>query len=318
MISDCVYSKTIVLTKEDLKGRVAVHFGAVDYLAEIYLNGNFICRHEGGYTPFEAELNAFAREGENRLTVAVHDDVRENTFSGKQTAKSEPFGCFYTRATGIWQTVWLERTPRAFIRSVRFYPDSEQAEVRAEIKTEGKGLVGMRVLYEGREVGTGEKEIAYGGSITVRISEKHLWEAGAGRLYDVELTFGEDKVYSYFGLRKVRFDGHRFLLNEKSVFQRFVLDQGYDPQGIYTAPAAQAMERDIALARRLGFNGARLHQKVFEPLYLYYCDKAGFMVWGEFASWGISYDSLDAFGTFAEQSKEVIERDFNHPCIVQW
>ncbi|MCI8343831.1 MAG: beta-galactosidase [Clostridia bacterium] len=318
LISDCVYSKTIVLTKEDLKGRVAVHFGAVDYLAEIYLNGNFICRHEGGYTPFEAELNAFAREGENRLTVAVHDDVRENTFSGKQTAKSEPFGCFYTRATGIWQTVWLERTPRAFIRSVRFYPDSEQAEVRAEIKTEGKGLVGMRVLYEGREVGTGEKEIAYGGSITVRLSEKHLWEAGAGRLYDVELTFGEDKVYSYFGLRKVRFDGHRFLLNEKSVFQRFVLDQGYDPQGIYTAPAAQAMERDIALARRLGFNGARLHQKVFEPLYLYYCDKAGFMVWGEFASWGISYDSLDAFGTFAEQWKEVIERDFNHPCIVQW
>ena len=316
--TDCVYSRLLRLTREDLKSRLALHFGAVDYYAEVYLNGVPVCRHEGGYTPFAAVLNAAAREGENRLTVVVHDDVRDNAPSGKQSAKEHSFGCFYSRTTGIWQTVWLERTPQEYIRSVRFYPDAERALVSAEISAEGEGDLTVCVRYGGNIVGQISTGLSFRKRVEIPLSEKHLWEIGAGRLYDVEITFGQDKVYSYFGLRDVRYDGFRFLLNGRSVFQRLVLDQGYYPDGGYTAPSAEAMRKDIALSRALGFNGARLHQKLFEPRYLYECDKAGYMVWGEFASWGVRYDTLDALGTFIAQWREAVERDFNHPCIVQW
>lgn len=316
--TQCVYSRLLYLNEGDLKNRLALHFGAVDYLAEVYLNGELLCRHEGGYTPFVAELNSAARAGENRITVVVRDDVRDNVPSGKQSAKENSFGCFYTRTTGIWQTVWLERTPHEYIRSVRFFPDAKHTLVSAEICTQGEGTVAVRVCYEGRTVGQIETQIAFRKRIEIPLSERHLWEIGAGRLYDVEITFGEDRVYSYFGLRDVRYDGRKFLLNGKSVFQRLVLDQGYYPDGVYTAPTVEAMQRDIELSLALGFNGARLHQKLFEPRYLYACDKAGYMVWGEYASWGVQYDTLDALGTFTAQWREAVERDFNHPCIVQW
>ena len=318
LFTECVYSRVLTLTEDDLRSRLAVHFGAVDYLAEVYLNGVLLCRHEGGYTPFLAELNGAARAGENRLTVVVRDDVRDNAPSGKQSAKEHSFGCFYTRTTGIWQTVWLERTPHEYIRSVRFFPDAEHALVSAEVCTQGEGELSVRVCYQGRTVGLLSTQISFRKRVEIPLSEKHLWEPGAGRLYDVELTFGEDKVFSYFGLRDVRYDGRRFLLNGKSVFQRLVLDQGYYPDGIYTAPTEEAMQRDIGLALALGFNGARLHQKLFEPRYLYACDRAGYMVWGEYASWGVRYDTLDALGSFTAQWREAVERDFNHPCIVQW
>ena len=146
-------------------------------------------------------------------------------------------------------------------------------------------------------------------------SEIHLWEAGKGRLYDVEFTYGEDEVESYFGLRSAKFEGRKFLLNGKSVFQRLVLDQGYYPQGVYTAPSAAALEKDIRLSLALGFNGARLHQKLFEPLFLYYCDKMGYMVWGEYGSWGIEYEDLEALGQFTSEWTEAVQRDFNHPSV---
>ena len=319
ILTDCVYSRIVHLTERDLSGRLVVHFGAVDYAADVYCNGSKVCSHRGGYTPFEGELTPFAKIGENRLTVVVHDDVRENVPSGKQSAKEQSYGCFYSRTTGIWQTVWLERTPRSYVRSLRFFPDAARASVGVEVTAEGEDKeVTVRVLYEGRTVGYASKPLSFRTRIGIALSEKHLWEPGAGRLYDVEVTYGEDKVYSYFGLRDVRFEGRKFLLNGKSVFQRLVLDQGYYPDGGYTAPTTEAMRQDIALAQRLGFNGARLHQKLFEPRYLYYCDKAGYMVWGEYASWGVRYETLDALGTFLSEWREAVERDFNHPCIVQW
>ncbi len=317
-IPDCIYSKVISVTEEDLEKRLTVHFGAVDHQATVYLNGVKLCSHTGGYTPFEAELNAWAKVGENRLTVVVHDDTRERIPSGKQSGKRVSFGCFYTRTTGIWQTVWLERTPKSYIRSFRFYPDEKNNVLETEIETEGTGAVSVRVLYEGREVGFAEGDTVFRKRFCIPLSERHVWELGSGRLYDVEIAFGEDKVYSYFGLRSVRYEGYRFLLNGKSVFQRLALDQGYYPDGIYTAPNAEDMKEDIALSRSLGFNGARLHQKLFEPRYLYECDRAGYMVWGEYASWGIAYDSLAELGGFLSEWREALERDFNHPCIVQW
>lgn len=317
-IPDCIYSKIIFVTEEDFKRRLVLHCGAIDHQATVYLNGIKICSHVGGYTPFEAELNTAAKVGENRLTIIVHDDTREKILSGKQSGKRESFGCFYTRTTGIWQTVWLERTPKNYIRSFRFYPDEKNNCLGAEVETEGAGTVSLHIFYEGREVGFAEGETIFRKRFRISLSERHLWEIGNGQLYDVEISFGADKVYSYFGLRSVAYDGYRFLLNGKSVFQRLVLDQGYYFDGIYTAPSVQNMKEDIALSQSLGFNGARLHQKLFEPLFLYECDKAGYMVWGEYASWGIGYDNLKELGAFLIEWREAIERDFNHPCIVQW
>ena len=155
-------------------------------------------------------------------------------------------------------------------------------------------------------------------SMQIKLSELHLWEPGKGGLYDLELTFGEDNIKSYFGMRSVHIDGTRFLLNNKPVFQRFVLDQGYYPDGIYTAKSDDELKRDIVLSMELGFNGARLHQKIFEKRFLYHCDKAGYMVWCEHANWGMNYTDIIAAENFIGEWLEILERDFNHPSIIGW
>lgn len=317
-INQCIYSRMITVSEADKAQRLVLHFGAVDHIAHIYLNGKKIFEHKGGYTPFAVDIAPHAIVGENRLTVYVEDDIRANVPSGKQSDR-ESYGCFYTRSTGIWQTVWLERTPKTYIRNVRFTPDVENCAVRVEVGTEGgEGEAEIKVYYEGKEVGSAKGTMYYRQIFDIKLSEKHLWELGAGRLYDVVVTFGEDKIESYFGLRSVQYDGYKFLLNGKSVYQRLVLDQGYYPDSIYTAPTEQDLVNDILLAKRYGFNGSRLHQKLFEPLFLYHCDKMGYMVWGEYASWGMEYYDLDGMPQFVAEWTEAIERDYNHPCIVTW
>ena len=158
------------------------------------------------------------------------------------------------------------------------------------------------------------------GSFTFNIplKEKHLWEVGKGDLYDVCFTFGSDKAESYFGLREVRLDGFKFLINGKSVFQRLVLDQGFYPDGIYTAPSDEALKNDIKLSMACGFNGARLHEKIFEERFLYHADKMGYIVWGEYPDWGINFaDDTGIYSVLPEWIEEV-KRDFNHPAIVGW
>ena len=152
----------------------------------------------------------------------------------------------------------------------------------------------------------------------LKLDEKHLWEVGNGRLYELKLKFGEDEVYSYFGLRSLALDGFRFLINGKSVFQRLVLDQGFYPDGIYTAPDDGALVNDIEISLAVGFNGARLHQKVFEPRFLYHCDRLGYIVWGEYANWGLDYSTPESVPAFLKEWGEAVERDFNHPSIVGW
>lgn len=317
-ITDCVYSRTVEISAEELSGRLVLHFGAVDYLAEVYVNGSFVVRHTGGYTAFEADIAPYAKIGKNTITVVVHDDVRENIPSGKQSKKDASYGCFYTRSTGIWQTVWLEKTPVNYIRAVKFYPQHDYKTVKAEITTEGCGEVCIKAYFKGKLLGSAHGETEYRRTFDITLSETHLWEAGKGNLYDVEITFGEDKVKSYFGFRTVSYEGRKFLLNGKSVFQRLVLDQGYYEDGIYTAKDVKQFKDDIGLSLSLGFNGARLHQKVFEQRYLYECDKAGYLVWGEFPSWGVKYVDLKCLGVVISQWSEVVEQYFNHPSIITW
>lgn len=316
----CWYHRSFTIHAEDLNDAVYLHFGAVDYEAHVFINGQEAGTHKGGYTSFQVEISALLKEGENDLTVCAIDHPLEGKQpSGKQSDQYYSYGCYYTRTTGIWQTVWLEFAPKAHIKSVRYFPNVAENSVVIEAHVEGTGVFTAEASFEGRPCGKASAKAENGTAfVTIPLSETHLWGPGQGNLYDLTLSFGEDSVKSYFGLRELRLDGYRFLINGVSVFQRLILDQGFYPDGIYTAPTAEALEKDILLSMKAGFNGARLHQKVFEPRFLYYCDKHGYLAWGEMANWGFDISSPTAFEAFIPEWMESIERDFNHPAIVGW
>jgi beta-galactosidase/beta-glucuronidase len=314
------YRKEIDLPEQSLNGHVFLHFGAVDYEAEVYINGSFAGRHKGGYISFEINITHLLRAGKNTIIVYARDEVRNPLIPrGKQSEQYYSHNCDYTRTTGIWQTVWLEFVPKSYIKSFRIYPDQKNSTVDLQVICEGSGELKAEAFFEGRPVGSNSK-ITDGGltSISVALSEKHLWEVGKGRLYDLELSFCEDEVSSYFGLRNVRLDGYKFLINEKPVFQRLVLDQGFYPQGIYTAPCEEDLVNDIKISINAGFNGARLHQKIFEPLFLYHCDRLGYIVWGEYPNWGGDFSNPDLLSAILPEWCEELERDFNHPSVIGW
>jgi len=317
-INDCEYSRRFSYKSIREKERVLLHFGAVDYETEVFVNGRRVGAHIGGFSSFQFDITNAVQEGENELTVRVKDYIQEKNPSGKQTKRDYSYGCFYRRCTGIWQTVWLETVAENYIRSVKYYPNIQECTVSCDVSVLGEGEAVVEVFYEGRPVGRAQRWIKGRNTLRVELSEKHLWELGQGRLYDVKITYQKDVVKSYFGLREVQYDGYKFLLNGKSVFQKLVLDQGHYPEGIYTAKDEEELVRDITLAMKLGFNGGRLHQKVFEKRYLYHCDRLGYMVWGEYPSWGIDYNTLKDYGKVAGEWTEVVERDFNHPSIVVW
>ena len=314
------YKREFEITKEELSGRVFLHFGAVDYFAEIYVNRNLTGSHKGGYTPFSLDITDYIREGKNELFVWIADDLRSGLqCAGKQASKYASSGCDYTRTTGIWQTVWLEFVPDTYIKYARYYADVKNSMVMIEGETSGSGILKIRAEFEGRVLG--ECEIVSSGGFfaaQMKLSELHLWEPGNGRLYDLFLDYGRDFVKSYFGMRSVRFEGKKFLINEKPLFQRLVLDQGYYPSGIYTAPSEEDLIKDIKLSLAAGFNGARLHEKVFEPRFLYHCDRLGYIVWGEYPNWKLDHKNPLASEIYMNEWQEVLERDFNHPSIIGW
>jgi beta-galactosidase/beta-glucuronidase len=314
------YRRELVLTTEQLAGRVQLHFGAVDYRATVFVNGWKAGTHTGGYTSFSFDITDFLREGENVLKVYAEDDERDPLVpTGKQSDRYASYQCCYTRTTGIWQTVWLEFLPETHLVRTAYEPDA--ANSRLTIRAEVCGAAELTAIarYEGREVGRASRRVEGGGcTLELALSEKHLWEAGCGRLYDLELQYGEDKVRSYFGLRDIRLEGGRFLLNGKPVFQRLVLDQGFYPDGIYTAPEDADLEKDIRLSMSFGFNGARLHEKIFEERFLWYCDRMGYLVWGEYPNWGLDHaDPRCVYSLLPEWLSEV-QRDRSHPAIIGW
>ena len=237
-LSGVWYRRTFELTKEQLSGRVVLHFGAVDYHCEAFVNGVSVGTHTGGYVSFCFDVTEAVHEGENVITVYAEDDERDPLIPrGKQSELFYSHGCDYTRTTGIWQTVWMEFLPETHIEKIKIFPNVETGSFDVEALLKGAGTLAVEASYEGRPMGAASVK-ADGGLVRLHLplQETHLWELGCGRLYDLKLTYGADTVQSYAGLRSVRLDGYRFLLNGKSVFQRTVLDQGFYPDGIYTAP----------------------------------------------------------------------------------
>ena len=319
-INGVAYRRNFELSQEELAGKVLLHFGAVDYEASVYVNGTLVGSHKGGYTSFCFDITKHVAPGPNTLFVAVKDDVRSGLQpKGKQAHLYASSGCDYTRTTGIWQTVWLEFVPERHIQSAKYYPDPANGKVTVTGLVQGQGTLQLTTLWEDKPVGEAALSVEDGFfTAQLDLSETHLWEPGKGGLYTLLLSFGEDRVKSYFGLRTAKFQGRKFLLNGKSLFQRFVLDQGFYPDGIYTAPTEEDLVKDIQLSFAAGFNGARLHEKVFEARFLYHCDRLGYLVWGEYPNWGLDHAHPLSTETYLNQWSEAVERDFNHPAIIGW
>ncbi len=328
------YRRAFILPEGWQGKRILLHFGAVDYAATVWINGQLAGRHLGGYASFTLEITPYLIPGQNTLTVFAADDTRSPLQpTGKQSDRYESYECFYTRTTGIWQTVWLEAVPATYLRRPRYFTDPNQGSLTVHIGIDGPsdGLtLRAAVSAEGCIVCETETAINANGqcAFTLTIPNPRLWAPGNPFLYDLTFTLKQgdqavtdriiDQAQSYFGLRDVRIAGKRVLINNRSVFQRLILDQGFYPDGIYTAPSDEALRRDIELSMAMGFNGARLHQKVFEERFLYWADRLGYLVWGEFPSWGIDTAHPQALERFLPEWVEVVERDFNHPALIGW
>jgi len=317
--------------EQPLRGqRLLLHFGAVDYDSRVWVNGKEVTRHRGGYTPFHADItDSVDISGENELVVYASDEERTHVQPmGKQSTHLGSYECMYTRTTGIWQTVWLEAVPEARISGLTVWPDAPngRASVVVDVLKPHTGLgVEVTALVAGKAVATGK--LAQAGpvnTLVLEVPDPVLWQVGKPFLYDLQVRLVEggktiDEVSSYFGLREVRIEGDRILINGKSVFQRLILDQGFWPDGIYTAPSDDELKADIERSIACGFNGARLHQKVFEPRTIYWADKLGYLLWGEFPDWGCDVrHHAQARENFIREWADVLMRDRSHPAIVAW
>ena len=275
--------------------RVLLHFGAVDQECRVFVNGELAGEHRGGYLPFTLDITDILAEGENTLTVAVTDRTSKDPHAyGKQSFT--PGGIWYTPQSGIWQTVWLEAVPENYIKSLRFTPLYDEKTVRLQIeadRAEGANIVVRKAGEVIAEEWADEK-----GEAAVLIQAEHFrpWSPDDPFLYDVTVTLGEDRVESYFALRKISVverQGQKVLaLNDRPIFLSGVLDQGYWPDGLYTAPSDEALVYDIQTMKDLGFNLLRKHIKI-EPLRWYYhCDRLGMLVWQDLVSGGSHMNPL--------------------------
>ena len=321
------YKKTFTIPSNWKGGHLLLNFEAVDYYCEVWINDTNIGSHKGGYTPFSFDITPYIKEGENTITVYAEDDTRTSLQpSGKQSSEYASKGCSYTRVTGIWQTVWLEYVPETYIKSFKIVPDIDNSKVHLDISFSGNCLnrtLHVSAQYNDKTVGS-SSIIATGNSakLSLDLSELHLWQPLDSKLYDLELRLEAnnqvDIVNSYFGMRKIDLSEKAILINGKPVFQRLVLDQGYYLDGIYTAPSDDALKKDIELSIACGFNGARLHEKVFERRFLYWADKMGYLVWGEYGNWGLNHTTSDALQTYLPEWLEAVNRDYNSPALIGW
>ena len=319
--------------------RIFLHFGAVDYRCRLYVNGTYIGSHEGGHTNFSFDITDYLKWQDEVIALRVEDPSYDQTIPrGKQTWEEKPRIIWYTRTSGIWQTVWLEPVEECSIVSVKYTPNIDEMNVKFDACVReaciGKYME-IVVSYDKQEV---TRDLVWIGqskfSRTIELSRtdifKHgthgfersvLWTPEYPHLFDVTFMIVDgnhvyDEVDSYFGLRKIHTENGMVYLNNKPYYQKLVLNQGYWREGLLTAPNDEAFVKDIELIKSMGFNGCRIHQKVEDPRFLYWADRLGFIVWGECPAF-ISYDK-DAVHRLHKEWFEIIERDYNHPCIVTW
>jgi len=331
------YRREVEIPKEWSGKKALLHFQAVDYDATVWANGTEVARHRGGFSPFTVDLGKVASPGEKVIIVVRARDTHVPPQPrGKQSQRFNNYGCLYTRTTGIWQTVWMEPVPEIHLRRPRITPDVGNCTIHLDqpVNNNLPGLK-LRAKLSDSDGLVCEAETKADLEMTPRLDlqipedKVKLWSTTDPHLYDLEMQLVDandeivDKAESYAGLRSVAIDGKAIKINGETIFQRLVLDQGYYPDGIMTAPTDDALRQDIELSIEAGFNGARLHQKVFEERFLYHADKLGYLVWGEYADWGCrgygtDDDHCQPGATYITQWLEILERDYSHPSIVGW
>jgi Glycosyl hydrolases family 2, TIM barrel domain/Glycosyl hydrolases family 2, sugar binding domain/Glycosyl hydrolases family 2 len=338
------YRRTLSLPRPHDGGRVLLHFGAVDYRATVWVDGALVGHHEGGHTPLRCDVTdavtgaatgVAADKGEHAVVVRAEDPPTDATQPrGKQDWLPEPHAIWYHRTSGIWQPVWLEQVPPTYVDDLAWTPDVPSGRVRMQLELNRAPAAPMTVAVRLR---LGDEVLA---EQQVRVDRQHvdtdvtvpalghghdsgrlLWTPERPTLVDadVELRDGAatvDEVRSYLGLRSAELADGRFVLNGQPCYVRAVLEQGYWPESHLAAPDADALRREVELIKELGFNAVRIHQKVEDPRFLYWCDRLGLLVWGEMAN---AYEfSPVAVERLVREWLEVVRRDRSHPSVVTW
>ena len=328
-INQMWYQRPISIPSDWEGKKIILHFGAVDYYAEVFIDGHYVGSHYGGSSSFSMDVTPAVKAGQkHNLVVYVTDDARSGLQTiGKQSTRISPYGCFYSRVTGIWQTVWMEAVSHYGLKSAVTTPDidEEQLIITPEFYQASNDRTLQITLYDNqKKVVQKTVKCNNGTPVILPIKNMKLWSPEDPHLYDIVYSIksptGEtvDEVKSYIGMRKVHTADGMIYLNNEPYFQRLVLNQGYYPDGLWTAPNDEALKNDILLSKAAGFNGARLHQKVFEERFHYWADKLGFITWGESPNWGMNIKNEVASRNFLSEWAEVITRDRNHPSIITW
>lgn len=322
------YQRSISIPVEWEGKMVKLNFGAVYYMCEVYIDGKFVDRHFGGTSSFSLNITPYIKAGQkHNLVVFVKNDIRNGLQSaGKQNLQYHSYGCNYNRTTGIWQTVWLEPVDAKGLKNVQVITDIDQNRITVKplFYAESNAKLKVQIKDKGKVIAEDIVSASNSSVAVLRINKVKLWSPENPNLYDVTYTLTDDrgkmldKVESYLGMRKVHIDGNKFYLNNKPYYQRLVLDQGFYPDGNWTASSDSLLKNDILLSKEAGFNGARLHQKVFEERFYYWADRIGYLTWGEASSWGMDCNNELATRNFITEWSEIVVRDRNHPSLVVW
>ena len=331
------YHREITIPKEWEGKRILLHFGAVDYKSVIYLDGKEIGRHTGGVSPFALDVTETVKCGSvHQLVVRVEDYGRDGLQPlGKQSPWFDSRACSYTRTTGIWQTVWMEAVHASAMKQCRIVPDFDNGAFSffPVFYQEPRNLnLTVSIFDNGTEVVSKTIKAGNGAILTLSVPDPKEWNPATPFLYDIVYTLSDgngivDEVKSYAGLRKINIENGCCCLNNKPIYLRFVLDQGFSPESLWTMKDDAAIIRDIELSMNAGFNGARLHQKIFDERFHYHADKMGYLTWAEFPDWGISFwehfqkanpDYNLSFRNYLTEWSSIVQRDWNHPSIIAW
>ena len=311
--------------------RTLLHFEGADYETTVFVNGVRVGSHCGAYTRFSFDLTEFLHDGENVLSVRCDDDNHPARVRGKQRWQGESFGCWYVQTTGIWKSVWLEYVSDTYLTGLKITPELSDYSVRFDLEVNAPAEdteICLDISFAGNRVQTA-KLIAGDTTNSIRValaSEKltyqhELWSIENPALYDVKITVCKngalcDEAGSYFALREYKTAGNKILLNQRPFYARLLLDQGYWQESGLTPPSEEALARDIELAKQMGFNGVRKHQKTEDERYLYYADVMGFTVWCELPS--NHWYSDAAAAAITDEWLAIVRQYYNHPSVVTW
>ena len=325
-VHECVwYARTFEVPEQWVGRDLLLNFGAVDYSSTVWINGHEVGHNQGGHVPFQFDIAPYIKTTRNRLTVRVEDSQSPQQPRGKQSATGLPQSIDYYCTTGIWQTVWLEPVPPIRIEEIRVITHAPSNVVELTVFLHAPSAawrIEAEVSEGGKVVASADDVTSLAtGRIILSIPYAKLWTAETPHLYDLRLRLYKeaevvDEVRSYVGLRAIRLVDGQFLLNGETTYLKMVLDQGYWPDGLLTAPTDEAMQTDIGWIKAFGFNGVRKHQKIEDPRWLYWCDRLGLLVWEEMPNareW-----SSQAENRLSAEWQTAVRRDYNHPCIVAW